>query len=128
MRLLIDTQILLRALYDPGKLPAALAARLIDPANDIVFSTVSIAEIAIKASLKRADFPFQPEDVDASARSTGFTEIPLTAQHAIRLAGLPWHHRDPFDRMLVAQTLDEGLRFLTTDVLLTRYSDLVETT
>ena len=126
MRLLIDTQILLRSLYQQKKIPSALRLRLSSPDNDILFSAVSIAEIAIKASLGRSDFPFPPEEVAEAARATGFVELPLDARQSIRLANLPWHHRDPFDRLLIAQTLEEGLRFVTTNQLLTRYSDLVE--
>jgi PIN domain nuclease of toxin-antitoxin system len=126
MRLLMDTQILLYSIYQQQKIPAALRSRLSDPDNHIVFSAVSIAEIAIKSSLGRSDFPYPPEEVVDAARATGFVELPLDARQSVRLAALPWHHRDPFDRLLIAQTLEEGLRFVTTDRLLTRYSDQVE--
>lgn len=125
MRVLLDTQILLWSIYQPGRLPAATRAVLIDPANDILFSAVSIAEVAIKFSLGRSDFPFPPEEVAETARVTGFVELPLNARQATRLGALPWHHRDPFDRLLVAQAMDEGLRFLTADRMLTAYSDQV---
>lgn len=126
MRLLIDTQILLWSLYEPTKISPALTARLIDPANLICFSSVSIAEIAIKSSLGRDDFPFPPEEVALAAARTGFMELPLDSRQSVRLAALPWHHRDPFDRLLIAQALEEGLRFITADRLLAQYSDLVE--
>ena len=126
MRLLIDTQILLYSIYQQQKIPSALRSRLSSPDNDILFSAVSIAEIAIKSSLGRSDFPYPPEEVADAACATGFVELTLDARQSSRLAGLPWHHRDPFDRMLIAQTLEEGLRLVTTDRLLTRYSDLVE--
>lgn len=126
MRLLIDTQILLRSIYQPEKLPSSLQLSLSSPDNDVLFSAVSIAEIAIKSSLGRSDFPYQPEEVADAALATGFVELPLDARQSVRLASLPWHHRDPFDRLLIAQTLEEGLRFVTTDRLLTRYSTLVE--
>jgi PIN domain nuclease of toxin-antitoxin system len=126
MRLLIDTQILLYSIYQQQKIPAALQSRLSSPDNDILFSAVSITEIAIKSSLGRSDFPYPPDEVADAACAMGFVELSLNARQAVRLAGLPWHHRDPFDRMLIAQVLEEGLRFVTTDRLLTRYSDLVE--
>lgn len=126
MRLLVDTQILLRAIYQPKRIPTALRARLVDPANVVMFSAISIAEIAIKSSLGRPDFPFQPEEVTDAALRTGFVELPLLASQAIRLAALPWHHRDPFDRLLIAQAMEEGLRLVTTDSLLADYSELVE--
>lgn len=125
MRLLLDTQILLRVIYQPGRIPAEVAAMLVDPANSIQFSAVSIAEIAIKASLGRADFPFQPQEVSEAAQATGFGELSLTARHARHLGTMPWHHRDPFDRLLIAQSVEDGLRFLTTDKTLGAYSDLV---
>lgn len=126
MALLIDTQVLLWALYEPQKIPAALRARLVDPGCRVCFSAVSIAEIAIKASLGRRDFPFQPDEVATMARETGFVELPLNSGQAALLARLPWHHRDPFDRLLVAQALLDGLRLVTTDRALPAYSDLVE--
>ncbi|MDI6745732.1 MAG: type II toxin-antitoxin system VapC family toxin [Rhodocyclaceae bacterium] len=126
MRLLIDTQILLWVIYQPDKLPAALRERLCDANNDVFFSAVSIAEIAIKSSLGRADFPFLAEEVAQAARDTVFLELPLDIRHTIRLATLTWHHRDPFDRLLIAQAIEEGLRFMTANSLLAAYSDLVE--
>lgn len=127
MRLLIDTQILLWVIYQPEKLSPALWERLCDAKNAVFFSAVSIAEIAIKSSLGRADFPFQAEELAQAARDTAFLELPLDARHAIRLATLSWHHRDPFDRLLIAQAIEEGVRFVTADRLLAAYSDLVET-
>lgn len=126
MRLLIDTQILLRSIYQPGKIPPSLQVRLSDPKNEIRFSAVSIAEVAIKSSLGRSDFPYQPEEVANAARDTGFVELTLDARQSARLAYLPWHHRDPFDRLLIAQAIEESLHFVTTDQLLSRYSDLVD--
>ncbi|MDP1527395.1 MAG: type II toxin-antitoxin system VapC family toxin [Rhodocyclaceae bacterium] len=126
MRLLIDTQILLWVIYQPEKLSPALGKRLCDGNVDVYFSAVSIAEIAIKSSLGRADFPFQAEEVAQAARDTDFLELPLDVRHSIRLATLIWHHRDPFDRLLVAQAIEEGVRFVTADRLLAAYSDLVE--
>lgn len=126
MRILIDTQILLWAIYQPEKITADLASRLVDPATEVMFSSVSLAEIAIKFSLGRADFPFLPDEVGRVAVETGFSELNLTWRQSARLAKLPWHHRDPFDRLLIAQALEEGLKLLTTDRQLTQYSDLVE--
>ena len=126
MRLLIDTQVLLWSLCQPKKLLPALRTRLIDSANQVFFSSVSIAEIAIKSSLGRNDFSFQAEEVTAAALQTGFIELPLDSRQAMRVAGLPWHHRDPFDRLMIAQAIEDGLRFVTADNLLLRYTDLVE--
>lgn len=125
MRLLLDTHVLLWALATPDRLDAATRAALEDPANDVLFSAASIWEIAIKARLGRADFPRDPDQVAAGARATGFTELPVRAAAAARVATLPLHHRDPFDRLLVAQTLCEPARLYTADPLLPPYSELV---
>lgn len=127
MRLLIDTQIVLWAIYQPEKLPPVMRERLCDRGNDVFFSAVSIAEIAIKSSLRRPDFLFEADEVARAARDTAFLVLPLDVQHAVRLASLPWLHRDPFDRLLVAQAIEDGLRFVTADRLLAAYSDQVET-
>jgi len=126
MRILVDTQILLWAIYQPEKLAPAIQERLCDRSNDVCFSAVSIAEIAIKSSLGRPDFPFGAEETAVAARSTALVELVLNAAQAARLATLPWHHRDPFDRLLVAQAIEEGMRFVTADRTLAVYSDLVE--
>lgn len=126
MRMLLDTQILLWAIYSPEKLRGEWQVRLCNRANPVFFSAVSIVEIAIKSSLGRESFPFRPEEVEQAARTSGFDELPLGAGQAHRLADLPWHHRDPFDRMLIAQVIEEGLRLITADKTLAAYSDLVE--
>lgn len=103
-----------------------MPARLRNRANPVFFSVVSITEIAIKSSLACANFPFRPDEVEQAARACGFDELPLDAGQAQRLADLPWHHRDPFDRMLIAQALEEGLRLVSADRVLAAYTDLVE--
>jgi len=122
---LLDTNILLAALIAPDSLPAEVQAQLSDPAHTIFFSTASIWEIAIKYSLGRESFNFRPEDIQQLALETGFTELPIVSDHCHRVADLPWHHRDPFDRLLVAQAQAIPAYLLTTDELLAKYSDLV---
>ena len=124
-KLLLDTNILLAALLAPARLSKQIAAQLRDPQREVFFSAVSIWEIAIKASLGRNDFSFQPEDIQGLALATGFIELPISATQSARVARLPWHHRDPFDRMLIAQAQDLPAQLLTTDALLPRYSELV---
>jgi len=126
MRLLLDTHVLLWATRDPGRLDRETRHVLEDDANDVLFSAASIWEIAIKARLGRADFASRPEVVAREARLTGFTELPVKADVAARVADLPLHHRDPFDRLLVVQTMAEPARLYTTDPLLAAYSDLVQ--
>ena len=125
MRLLLDTHLLLWALGDPAQLPATARQGILDPANEVLFSAASIWEIAIKTELGRADFAVKPEDIARAAVESGFDELPVSAQHAALTARLPRHHRDPFDRLLVAQAMTEPARLLTVDAALRRYSELV---
>lgn len=125
MRLLLDTHLLLWALGDPEKLPATARQGILDPTNQVLFSAASIWEIAIKAELGRVDFAAKPEDIARAAIESGFDELPVHAQHAALTARLPRHHRDPFDRLLVAQAMTEPARLLTVDAALGLYSELV---
>ncbi len=92
----------------------------------MLFSAASIWEIAIKARLGRVDFAVRPERVAREARLTGFVELPVSADAAARVADLPPHHRDPFDRLLVTQAMAEPARLYTADPLLLPYSELVQ--
>jgi PIN domain nuclease of toxin-antitoxin system len=125
MRLLLDTHLLLWALAEPARLDASTRASIEDPANEVLFSAASLWEIAIKAGLGRPDFAFDPGQILREALETGLTELPVRSEAAIRVAKLPPHHRDPFDRLLVAQAITEPVRLLTADPLLPPYSELV---
>ena len=125
MRLLLDTHLLLWALTDDRRLGAPLRKLIEDGEHEVLFSAASIWEIAIKAALGRTDFPAGPETIAQAARDTGFTELPVHADAAARVAGLPLFHRDPFDRLLVAQAMHETLRLYTVDPALPPYSELV---
>jgi PIN domain nuclease of toxin-antitoxin system len=125
MRLLLDTHILLWALDAPARLDQKTRDLLEDPANEVLFSAASIWEIAIKHRLGRTGFAVRPETIADGARTTGFTELPIHATIAARVADLPPHHRDPFDRLLVAQAMAEPARFITADAKLSAYSELV---
>lgn len=122
---LLDTNVLLAALLAPERLPPEVVARLSDSSNTVHFSAASIWEIAIKRSLNRADFDFSPQDIHRLARETGFTELTVKSEDCYPLANLPWHHRDPFDRLLVAQAQSLPAYLLTTDGVLSQYSELV---
>lgn len=124
-RLLLDTNVLLAAVLEPERLAREVDSQLRNPDCTVFFSAASIWEIGIKASLGRDDFPFQPEDIHQLAFETGFVELPVGASHGSIISRLPWHHRDPFDRMLIAQAQAMPAQLLTTDTLLARYSDLV---
>jgi len=111
-RLLLDTQAVLLALADePGLSPAARSA-IADPANDVFVSAVSIWEIAIKRALGKLRAPV---GIAALVEESGFQELVVTSFHAEQAGDLPMHHRDPFDRMLVAQAQAEGLSIVTSD-------------
>lgn len=125
MRLLLDTYLLLWALADPDRLGTALRDLIEDPENEVLFSAASIWEIAIKAGLGRADFTVRPEEVTRGAILAGFAELPVRAEAAAQVTDLPPHHRDPFDRLLVAQAMAGPLRLYTADPLLPPYSELI---
>lgn len=122
---LLDTNVLLAALLAPERLPPEVVAALSDSSNTVYFSAASIWEIAIKRSLNRADFDFSPQDIHRLARDTGFTELMVKGEDSYPLVDLPWHHRDPFDRLLIAQAQSLPAHLLTTDGVLSQYSELV---
>ena len=125
MVFLLDTHILLWALDSPRRLPRDIAAQIASPETTVYFSAANIWEIAIKTVLGKIDFPYSPEDIAQAARDTGFIELPVSATHAAKVAHLPLHHRDPFDRILIAQALLMPAQLLTADSALTPYSELV---
>jgi PIN domain nuclease of toxin-antitoxin system len=125
MRLLLDTHILIWALGNPARLDTGVRSLIEDGANDVLFSAASIWEIAIKAQLRRIGFDLRPEDITEAARATGFDELPVRADAAALVMVLPMHHRDPFDRLLVAQAMIEPMRLYTADPQLPPYSELV---
>ncbi|TPW10564.1 MAG: hypothetical protein FD130_2188 [Halothiobacillaceae bacterium] len=122
---MLDTNVLLAALLAPERLPPETVTALSQPSNTVYFSAASIWEIAIKSSLHRADFDFSPEDIHRLALETGFTELPVKGEDCFPLVNLPWHHRDPFDRLLVTQAQSLPAYLLTTDGVLRQYSELV---
>lgn len=122
MRLLLDTQVFLWWLADSRRLTPAVRA-LVGKADEVMVSTASLWEATVKIALGKLD-----ADVDeliSGIEASGFRELEVRAAHVATLARLPLHHRDPFDRMLVAQALAEPLRLVTADRTLHQYSDLV---
>ncbi len=124
-KVLLDTNILLAATINPDVLPLEVQKQLSDPTCTVFFSTASIWEIAIKRSLGRESFDFEPEDIYRLALETGFTELPVVSRHCFALTHLAWHHRDPFDRLLVSQAQSIPAYLFTTDGVLEQYSELV---
>lgn len=125
MVILLDTHILLWALDAPQRLPTDLVAEIESPETAVYFSAASIWEIAIKTSLGKIDFDFSPEAIAQAAIDTGFVELPVTAMHGAKVAHLPLYHRDPFDRLLIAQSLLMPAQLVTADAALAQYSELV---
>lgn len=119
MRLLLDTHALLWVLAAPDRLPAALLATLGDPMNLVFASAASAWEISIKQALGKLDFPVS--GLAAALRGASLLELPVTTGHAEATARLPPIHRDPFDRMLVAQAQVEGLSLVSRDPAMRRY-------
>jgi PIN domain nuclease of toxin-antitoxin system len=124
MRLLIDTQIFIWAVMESENL-SAQARRIMLDAAEVFVSAASIWEIAIKARLGKLEG--NPDEFVAAIGQSGFRELVISARHAAKVHELPHHHRDPFDRLLIAQALSEPLRLLTVDRMLGQYSELVMT-
>ncbi len=124
--ILLDTHFLLWSVYTPDRLPHALRSRLENAGQAVSFSLASVWEVAIKSSLKRPDFAVNARAFHRELVSIGFAELPLTAQHVIRVSTLPWIHRDPFDRLLVAQAAVDGLKLHTADAALAGYGRMVK--
>ncbi|MBV8492752.1 MAG: type II toxin-antitoxin system VapC family toxin [Alphaproteobacteria bacterium] len=118
MRLLIDTHVLLWADERPQALVAPLRAALIDPENDIFVSAASVWEIAVKRAIGKLRFD---RPIVAAVTSAGFGILSITGGHAEHAGGLPRHHNDPFDRLLIAQAALEGMVLGTQDRLMRPY-------
>lgn len=121
MKLLLDTQLLLWAAGQPERLSSRARRQLSDPDNELLFSAVSLWEITIKTSLGRDDFRVEPRVFRRGLIDNGYVELPITSEHAVNVDSLPPLHKDPFDRLLVAQALVEGITLLTADAQLARY-------
>ena len=119
--ILLDTHVLLWALYEPQRLTRHARTTLEDPKRDIWFSAANIWEVAIKQSLGRPDFTASPFDVRNEALRIGFQELAVNGLHAAQVTTLPRLHNDPFDRLLVAQAQSTGLTLWTCDPMVTQY-------
>lgn len=126
MRLLVDTHLLLWAAARSRRLPKEARRLLEDPANEVLFSAASLWEVVIKAALRKPDFKVDIALLRPALAEMGFLELAISGAHTERLASLPPIHKDPFDRMLVAQSLAESLVLLTNDGVLAGYGDVVK--
>lgn len=120
MKLLLDTHVLLWAAAGAGLSPAA-ADMIDDPENQLLFSAASIWEVAIKSALGRPDFSLDPGVFRRALLESGYEEMSITGAHASAVVALPELHRDPFDRILVAQAIVEGAVLLTADQAVLAY-------
>lgn len=122
MKLLLDTHILLWVAWDKrDKLSSQAITLLEDPTNELYFSLASLWELAIKSSLGKPDFEIDVEEFEEGLITAGFRTLPIALPHILKQTTLPLIHRDPFDRMLLAQAEVENYLFLTADNLILQY-------
>ncbi len=126
MKLLLDTHILLWAAGQPERL-SKIASELIEhPDNELYFSAASIWEIAIKSSLGREDFKADSRLVRRGLIDNGYREISISSEHAVGVQALPLIHKDPFDRLLISQSISEAIALVTADPVLSQYTSMVK--
>jgi len=121
MKLLLDTHVLLWAAAQPERLPAKARRLLLDEENQLLFSAASLWEIAIKRGLARKDFQVDPRLLRRGLLDNGYHELPILSDHVVAIDNLPAIHKDPFDRLLVAQAMVEGVTLLTIDPVVAQY-------
>ena len=121
MKLLLDTHLLLWAAGDAKQLPKAARKLIENLDHELLFSAASLWEIAIKRALGREDFRVEPRLLRRALADNGYSELAITSEHVIGIDQLPSSRKDPFDRLLVAQALVEGITLLTSDAQLTSY-------
>jgi PIN domain nuclease of toxin-antitoxin system len=122
MRLLLDSHTLIWSADEPAQVTPAAMAAMSDPANELLVSTATIWEIAIKFGLGKLplSLPYR-QWIDKAMADMGLVLLPITLDHTERQASLPWHHRDPFDRLLVAQAQIESMAIVSADSVLDSY-------
>lgn len=123
MNLLLDTHLLLWAASEPERIPAKTRALLTDPASQLMFSAASLWEITIKNSLDRPDFKVDARRLWRMLLVNGYRELPVTSEHTVAVNELPHLHKDPFDRILIAQARVEGMLLLTADRMVAQYGE-----
>lgn len=126
MNLLLDTHLLIWTSTVSGRLPKTARTLIGDEGNQIFFSAASLWEIAIKTALRRPDFDVDARILRRHLLSEGYQELDVTGDHAVHVDVLPLIHRDPFDRLLVAQAMIEGLTLLTADETVARYPGSIQ--
>lgn len=121
MKLLLDTHLLLWAAQGLDYLPLDAQTLMSDPENELFFSVASLWEIVIKSGLGRDDFKVDPRVLRRSLLDNGYHELPILSEHVVAVGSLPTIHKDPFDRLLVAQATVDGIVLLTADSQVAQY-------
>ncbi|QYF85714.1 type II toxin-antitoxin system VapC family toxin [Brevundimonas sp. PAMC22021] len=121
MKLLIDTHLLLWAAGEPARVPSRAQDLINDPRNTPMFSVVSLMEVSIKAARSRPDFQVDARRLRSMLLAAGYEEVPVLGDHAVAVGPLEPIHKDPFDRLLLAQAIAERATLLTSDAILARY-------
>ena len=121
MKLLLDTHLLLWAAGEPKRLPKNIRTLLEDMDNELLFSVASLWEVAIKSGLGRRDFRVEARLLRRGLLDNGYSELPIVSDHVVAIESLPPIHKDPFDRILVAQAAVEGITLLTNDPVVARH-------
>jgi PIN domain nuclease of toxin-antitoxin system len=127
MKLLLDTHLLLWAAGEPRRLSKAARALIDNPDNELLFSAASLWEVIIKRGLGRKDFKVDARLLRRGLLDNGYRELPILSDHVVATESLPLIHRDPFDRILVAQATVEGITLLTIDSLVSQYPGPIRT-
>ena len=122
MKLLLDTHVLIWAAGFPDRLSPEARGLIADADNELFFSAASLWEVAIKSMLGREDFTVDARLLRRGLLDNGYSELPVASEHAVAIDGLPPIHNDPFDRLLVAQAMVEGITLLTADDIVGQYS------
>lgn len=125
MKLLLDTHLLLWAAGEPKKLSPRARRLITDTDNELMFSAASVWEVSIKRALGRADFQVDSRLFRRGLLDNGYVELPIFSAHAVAVEALQPIHKDPFDRLIVAQSLIEGVVLLTTDAMVAQYGGSV---
>ena len=127
MKLLLDTHLLLWAAGEPKRLSKQARTLIDNPDNELLFSAASLWEVAIKRGLGREDFKVDARLLRRGLLDNGYSELPIISDHVVATESLPPIHKDPFDRILVAQATVEGVTLLTVDSLVAQYPGPIKT-
>ncbi|BCO29053.1 hypothetical protein MIZ03_3964 [Rhodoferax lithotrophicus] len=126
MKFLLDTHLLIWAANEPEKLSSKAVALMTNPEHELLFSAASMWEIATKNGLGRADFKVNARLLRRGLLDNDYSELPITSSHAVFVEGLPLIHKDPFDRILIAQATVEGITLLTADTTVAKYPGAIK--